>query len=59
MIKVFLGLLYQGHWGTASVGGGVLISVPTLVLNRTQISVGCFYIVLLYYYIHIRLHYGG
>ena len=48
-----------GQWGTASVVKGVVISLPTLGLNRAQMDLGCFYILLLYFYVHIRLHCGG
>ena len=48
-----------GQCGTASVVRCVVVSLPTLGLNRAQMNLGCFYILLLYYYVHIRLHCGG
>ena len=48
-----------GQWGTASVVRGVVISLAIIGPNRAQVKSGCFYMLLLYYYVHIRLHCGG
>ena len=52
--KWWWGVLYQGQWGTASVVRGIVLSLPTLGLNRTQTNLGY----LIYYYFIIMYIWG-